>query len=179
MRFFNSLRAMIDRKIDAAVARVITRDKAMLAEQVAESYRHMIDPAAVADQLDPLAVAKGVAVDEVARYVDEDSIAELLAEKVDVDAAEIARNVARNLDMDAIVSHVADEIDMEQVCEACAERLHINDDDVIERAAELVRENIDESDVAEKVADKIDWEADVLDYEQLAKALLAAFAAKC
>lgn len=184
MRFISTLSArfgaMLDRHIDRAVARVIERDKSMLAEQVAESYRHMIetgcDPASVAEHISLDSLASNVDMHDLAHYIDLDDVAERVAEKVDVDTAEIASNVARNLDMDDVVSHVKDEIDMAQVCEQCAEKIEVDEDDVIARAAEMVADNIDSDDVAAKVAENIDWEADVLDYDQLARAILRTIA---
>ena len=80
------------------------------------------DPAHVANQLE-------MAADEVARHVEMDALAELLAEKVDVDTSEIARVVARNLDMDDVIEKVVEEIDMGQVCDRCAEKIEIDTDD--------------------------------------------------
>ena len=172
--------AAIDRRIDRAVARVILRDKSVLAEEVAESYRHLVEssvtPAQVADQMDPRTVAAQVAVDEVARYVDMDELASQVADKVDIDTSEIARNVARNLDMDDLVSHLTDEIDTDDVIEQVAKNVAIDSDAVVEKAAELLADDIDRSDIAAKLAENINWEADVLDYEELAKALLRRFA---
>jgi len=127
------------------------------------------DPAHVANQLD-------MAANEVANRVDMDALAELLAEKVDVDTSEIARVVARNLDMDDVIEKVVEEIDMGQVCARCAEKIEIDTDDVADRAAVLVKEDIDMDSVAQKVAANIGWESDVLDYERLAKAMLSCFA---
>lgn len=162
---------------DSADARQLLQNT--VAWEVEKSLRSVCrDPAAIANSLsDPQLkeIAKSL-VDDVTYRIDLDDVAERLAEKVDIDTSEIARNVTRNVDMDDIVSRVVDEIDMGQVCEACAERIAVDSDDVVERAAELAKDDIDVDAVIEKVADSIDWEADVLDYESLARALLKCFA---
>lgn len=163
MRFIDRFFAMIDSHIDAAVVRVLARDKHMLAEQVAESYRHMIDPAAIASGMNPATIASHIDCAYVADSLDADDLADRLADKVDIDTGEIARMVGRNLDVDDVVSsvvaHIADDIDMSQVCDRCAEKIEVDEDEVIRLAADAIADNID--------------------YDRLAKALLAVFAAKC
>lgn len=181
MRFFTNWLESVVRGcvreclFDSADARELFQNT--VAAEVEKSVRNVAcSPADVANHLDPRKVAEQMGVDEVARYVDMDELADAVAEKVDVDTSEIARIAGRNLDMDDIVSRVVDDIDMGQVCEQCAERIEVNTDDVVERAAELAKDDIDIDSVTEKVAENIDWEADVLDYESLARALLKCFA---
>lgn len=85
-------------------------------------------------------------------------VSEKVAETVDVDTSEIARNVVRNLDMDDVVSGVVGEIDMAQVCEQCAERIEVDEEEVIRRAAESVADNTDSDDVARQVAEHLDMD---------------------
>jgi len=145
--------------------------------EVAQAMRDVAcTPEQMSSHLDYRKLAEKVAVDEVARYVDIVRLSDIVADNVEIDSSDIATRVARNLDMDDVASHVADEIDMGQVCEQCAEKIEVDEDAVVERAAEIAAENVDNDEVAAKVAENIDWEADVLDYETLAKALLACFA---
>jgi len=175
MKFFTN---WIESLVDRAVTRMM--DSPVFMAELTDKVRASCPPdnAAVAASLTSKQlrdIAKEVQED-VTYSMDLDDVAERLAEKVDIDTTEIASSVARRLDMDDIVKHVADEIDMGQVCEQCAERIEVDREDVVERAAELAKDDIDVDMVIEKVAESIDWDADVLDYESLARALLKCFA---
>jgi len=155
MKFFTN---WIESLVDRAVTRMM--DSPVFMAELTDKVRASCPPdnAAVAASLTSKQlrdIAKEVQED-VTYSMDLDDVAERLAEKVDIDTTEIASSVARRLDMDDIVKHVADEIDMGQVCEQCAEKIEVDEDKVIERTAEMLADNISQSDIAEKVAEDMD-----------------------
>lgn len=111
---------------------------------------------------------ESLVVKAVAAQIDTPSVLDRVAEKVVGEKGIDLHRVAREIN----ISDLAAEFDTDDIAREIGKRYDIDEDKV----AEQVAENISYSDIAEKVAENFD--ADDLDYKELAKALLREFAAK-
>lgn len=110
---------------------------------------------------------ESLVVKAVAAQIDTPSVLDRVAEKVVGEKGIDLHRVAREIN----ISDLAAEFDTDDIAREISRSYDIDEDKV----AEKIAEDISYSDIASAVADNFD--ADSLDYKELAKALLREFAA--